>query len=114
MVKTRNTIRKKLNDQLRDLYIFEGRFIKEQTLKEISEFHGISVSQVSRIIKHQNTRYEHTFNYIREKIFKLPPVKVTVIMMANPDILRATESWIALHVATINYFLERTYPGTDV
>lgn len=114
MARSPQSIRKQLNDKSRNLFIFEDRFIKEQGLKEISEFHGLSISQVNRIIKHQKTRYEYTYNLIRQKIFKLPPVEITRLMMKNPDILVATESWLKLQQAVISYFLERTYPGTDV
>ena len=106
--------RKQLNDRLRDLYIFEKRFIKGETLKEIAEFYNLSKTSIARIATLHRKRYEHSYNIIRKRIFKLPPIEITLLMMENPDILRATESWIKLHQAMIFYFLEQAYPGKDL
>lgn len=108
MARNRKVIRNQLHRQLRDLYIFEDRFIKEQKLKDIALFHGISVGRTSEIIKHQSIRYAHTFNYIRHKIFKLPPVEITPKDMQSHDVFVATESWINLQTATVGYFLRQT------
>ena len=107
MVRNPQAIRNQLHRQLRDLSIFEARFIEEQSIFTISLNCGLSERQIYRIIKHHRTRYEKTFNYIREKIFGFTPVKVTLKDMRNNDVLVATESWIALQIATVSYFLDQ-------
>lgn len=114
MSKNPQFVRKQLNDRLRHVYIFERRFIEGQDLSEIAEFYDISIAEAGKIITRVKTRYEQTYNTVREKVFGLPPIEITLLMMQNPDILRATESWIKLHRAMLSYFLDRAYPGLDI
>ncbi len=106
MVRNPQAVRNQLFRQRRDLYIFEDRFIKEQSIFTISLENGLSLRQIYRIIKQQRTKYEYTFNLIWKKVFGFSAVEIKLKDMQNHDVLVATESWIKLQVATIDHFLK--------